>query len=138
MQRNSLVYAVMATLVFICFLSFLETKKANASLGLVPSENSWILDQWVIAEVSDKASREDVTDQYSSEVWQFLNSNGFVQFRDRIIQNTGEWSLKNGTIIIKKDGEENKRIYKLEKAGKNELILHGEEFKIRLLKLENI
>ena len=138
MQLNSFLYALMATVLFICFLSFLENKKANASLGLSYQENSWILDQWVVAEAYALDSQEDVTKNYSSEVWQFLNSNGFVQFRNSIISKTGEWAHKNGTITIKNDGEEEKTNYKLEKAGKNEIILVGNGLKFRLLKLEDM
>ena len=138
MQLNSFLYALMATVLFICFLSFLENKKANASLGLPYQENSWIMDQWVVAEAYSMDSQEDVTDNYSSEVWQFLNSNGFVQFRNSIISKTGEWVHNKGTITIKNDGEEVKTNYKLEKAGKNEIILVGNGLKFRLLKLEGI
>lgn len=138
MRRNSLVYALLATLLFICFLSFLESKKANASLGFIDSENAWILDQWIIAEAIEQESQKDVTDLYSSEVWQFLNSNGFVQFRGKVIENTGEWVINKNVITIQRDGEDNKRVYLVEKAGRNELILNGKELKVRLLKLEKI
>ena len=136
MQRNSFLYAIIATVLFICFLSFLENKKANASLGLAYHENSWIMDQWVVADAYEIESQQDVTDRFSSEVWQFLNNKGFVQFRNRIIAKTGEWAHQNGTVSIKNDGEEGKTTYKLEKSGKNGMILVGNGLKLRLLKLE--
>ena len=102
----------------------------------MPEENSFLFHQWVVAEAVDPLSLKDHTDRFGAEVWQFLQSGGFVQFNNDIIENTGEWKCRKGQIILSSEEESEPKIYQLEKVRGNELVLSSNEIKIRLLKLK--
>ena len=137
MKRNKFLYAVFASFIIFAFFNVQELDKAKASL--LPTkepEHGWILHQWVVAEAYDPVSGKDLTEKHASEVWQFLQDQGFVLFNNQIIEESGEWELKNGLIRIQPKGEGIK-IFTIEIRSRNELLLLSKDLKVRLLKLDD-
>ena len=101
-------------------------------------DGAWLLHQWVVVEAYELETGKDISQQHSSEVWHFLAGKGFVLFQDQVIQQAGEWEIKNEMILIGIEGSGEKMIFQIKKRGRNELLLVSKELKVRLLKLDDV
>jgi hypothetical protein len=135
MVRNNILYLLLLAGLFYGFISLLDNNKARAE-NLVDNVSYDVLKyQWVVAEAKDLSSGKDLTDGYSSVVFQFLSSGGFVEFEDKIIRNTGTWRIQNNKLIISYD-DESSEDYKIEIPRPEEMILQNGMLQMHLLRLQ--
>lgn len=134
MLKVSFLYLIFIAFLLIGSVSFLEDANAGKDPAL---SNELLLHQWVITGVEDLETGENISAQYASTTWQFLEEGIFLQFENNVIRQTGTWKLNGSRLKLKQAEVEESREFSVERLRRNELVLQGEKQKIRLLKLVN-
>lgn len=93
--------------------------------------------RWVITEVRGQEEKAELPNQLIASSIQFLKENEFVQFSNDILVHSGEWSLKGNKLRLLIAGEQQEKVFTVERKRKNELMLKSDQQEIRLLKLSN-
>lgn len=137
MRRIDFLYAVLFSLLIFSLFSFLAYEE-NGGLPYPHKEENWIAHGWVVAAAYHPETGQDITALHASEIWKFMPGNSFILFKDRNVENKGQWEMKNGNISIKNEGTQESKTFRFEKKGRNELLLISNELKIRLLKLDDV
>ena len=135
MAKNNILYLLMLAGLFFAFVSVLDENKAKAD-DLIDKVSYDVLKyQWVVAEAKDLVTKKDFTDQYGAVMYQFLSSGGFVEFKDKIISNTGVWRVLNNQLEIEYD-DSSSTSYRVNMVRAEELILQNGNMQLRLLRLQ--
>lgn len=93
--------------------------------------------RWVITEVRGQEEKAELPNQQIASSIQFLKEDEFVQFSNDILVHSGEWSLKGNKLRLLIAGEQQEKVFTVERQRKNELRLKSDQQEIRLLKLSN-
>lgn len=134
MQRVVLLYSLFLALLLIGAVSFPDKESTAANFN----QNKELgFHQWVITSAHELDSGHNISDEYTSTVWQFLEEGRFVQFEEGVIVQNGQWSMKGNKLQLKMDDLGNAKEFSLQLLRRNELILKSREMEIKLLKLVN-
>lgn len=91
----------------------------------------------MVAEVKDIQTGNDHTEEYTSKVFQFLSSGGFVEYEDKLVLRTGTWQVINNHLQITYDEMEEKAMtYQAELVRPEELLLLQGNLQLRLFRLK--
>ncbi len=137
MKSFNFFHVALGAFLFLGFISVLDNGRAEAGLGIFNSMEEKIMHHWVIAEAIDAESKDGLDGVYSGLSWQFLNKGGFVVFKDQVIDQTGNWQIKNNTLQIKYDSAEEVQQFTISHLGRNEMQLSSNNVQLKLLKLDD-
>lgn len=134
MSKSALLYlSVVVMMVSGAFKLFdYVTPGTNAALT-----ETLIRHRWVVSEVQPAGDHAELSEDYNSTIWQFLQYGKLLQFSNDILTHTGEWQLKGEMLHLKWGTEVNEKIYQPERLRRNELVLKSDTQNVRLLKLSN-
>lgn len=133
---NFLFVAIIGFL-FLALVGLLETNKAKAELGVFKSAEDLLIKRWIVADAVETGSNRNLSEEFKAFSWQFMNSGGFVEFEEQLIDKTGNWTLRGQELLIRKEGQEKLEKYVIDKLSQHELLLSGTEVKIRLLRFND-
>jgi hypothetical protein len=134
MQRVLFLYALFLALLLLGAVSFPDEVKAVAKSN--PNKELGY-HQWVITSAHELDSGKNLSDEYTSTVWQFLEEGHFLQFKEDVMIQNGKWSMKGNKLQLRMDDLGDAKEFSLQLLRRNELILKNREMEIKLLKLVN-
>lgn len=136
MFKKNLLYLLLLAGLFYAFVSVLDENKAKAESLAHKVSYDGLRYQWVVAEVKDIHTGQDLTTSYQSKVFQFLNNGGFIEFKEKMIYKTGSWNVVNNRLEIQyDDSAHDTDNYQAELVRPEELLLLNENLQLRLLRL---
>jgi hypothetical protein len=135
--RFNFVFIAVIGFIFLGFVGLLETNRANAGLGVFKTQETLLMNRWIVADAAEAISNKNLTDEFKSLSWHFLQSGGFVEFEEQVIEETGKWWLRGQELNIRKKGQEEIEKFVIEKLTQRELLISSAAIKIRLLRFND-
>lgn len=135
--RGNFVFMAVIGFIFLGFVGLLETNKAKAGLGVFKTQETLLMNRWIVADAVEVKSSKSLTDEFKALSWHFLYSGGFVEFEEQVIEKTGKWWLRGQALSIRKEGQEEIERFIIEKLTQRELLISNSDFKIRLLRFND-